>query len=293
MARPEGSHLRHVEDLNLAGYRRIVCRWLVVDGNTHAVHGILLAELVFLVARRRLNGSSSSLGGFSRAWAWFLGALGGWSIDMDGISGVAENVLTGARPWTADLVYVYHREFSHGIAVLAVTAACLAACLLAYRRRPATGLPPRDLHVLPPVLGIPRPWLRAVAIAALVAAYAMYGAATRFLALAAILLAMVLVAWTFIDAGQPLHGIIFFAAAMLHHLADAIQCEWNPLGPWAPDVEIGFFLYCGGRVETPRNAFFFTIFEIVPHVLLAIVALRLLARHRRAPAIASPRREEA
>ena len=193
---------------------------------------------------------------------WLLGGLGGWSPDGDGLSGVFENVLTQARPWSIDLFYEYHRAYSHGIVALAVTITMVIIGIVYFNARKEV----HDENVesraarrkVSPIYGI----------LAMLAGFLFYSDATKYFAFFFLLGAMVFFTWTLVTTGTPLYAVAFFGAALFHHLCDFIQCKWNPLAPWDPNAMVGLFLYCNGY-----NSFWYYLLEIPPHVIVVILLI--------------------
>jgi hypothetical protein len=229
-----------------------------MDGNTHFMIGIIFAEILYVTVVSKYLKKDQAI--YSRALMWFLGGLGGWSPDGDGLSGVFENVLTQARPWSIDLFYEYHRAYSHGIVALAVTIAMVIVGIVCFNaskegHEESTESRLARKKVLP-IYGM----------LAMLAGFLFYSDATKYYAFFFLLGAMVFFTWTLVTAGTPLYAVAFFGAALFHHLCDFIQCKWNPFAPWDPNVMVGLFLYCNGY-----NNVFYYILEIPPHIVVLIL----------------------
>lgn len=101
----------------------------------------------------------------------------------------------------------------------------------------------------------------------MVGGFLFYSESTKFIAYFFILGAMVFLAWTLFAVKTLLYVVTFFGRALLHHLADFIQCDWNPFGPWAPDIVVGLFLWCD------YNNILFYLIEIPPYVIVLVLII--------------------
>lgn len=267
-------------------------------GNTHMMYGIILAEILWVGYVRRHPGEERR---YSRWMFWIVGALGGWSPDLDGLSGIVGNLIVLHEEWGDWVFYVYHRKFSHSLGFL-VTMVFAVAWLAVYEHKarprrqrvntPApqpTAVPRRlagtkdgavSLHPnLHPLGQVPleRHNLNVVGCVLVVLGYAAYNDATKYYAYFFTIGAMVVFAWTFVRKDNPLYGIVFFGAAILHQACDFLACHWNPFGPWSPwDPAWGLHLYCDFKTNpTPLTTALFILFEILPHGIVVVLLVRV------------------
>lgn len=204
---------------------------------------------------------------------WILGAIGGWSPDMDSLGGAFETLING-NDFSYDSFLIYHRQFSHSIIFLSVILFCTIWLLFTIRisYRKTNIKPDLDLHPLGEV-PLEKNGLTLFSFFLMVAMFALYNNTTKFLATFLILTSLVFFAWTFIKIEKPLYGAIFFIGAISHHLLDAFKCEWNPFGPWNGNIEIGMFFYCRDNGTPIFRSIMTFVFEIVPLIIVAIIII--------------------
>lgn len=243
-----------------------------VLGNTHMAYGFILSELVFILWIR----NSGEALRYNRVILWFVGMLGAWSPDLDGASGLIDNIFTRNQPWSEDVFLLYHRHFSHSIGFLIITLFCFLLLVYIAKKhyRSKNAEKKENMNPLGQVTIKYDRW-NIIGFGVVFAGFLIYNEYTKYFAYFFILGAMIFFALTFVKNDKPFYGIAFFGGALTHHLCDFIACEWNPFGPWRPDIEIGIFLYCGDFTDSLYNIIMYSIFEIPPHILVLIIILRV------------------
>jgi hypothetical protein len=203
---------------------------------------------------------------YKRYLIWLWGAIGGWSPDMDSLGGPFANIINGGtEPWSFSLFYKYHRDFSHSIGFLIVT---IIGILVLFNT-----LKKGDQNTKEPNNNTRNQRFITYGFVAMIAGFLIYSRGTRYFAFFFIIGTMAFLIWAFHRGGVPLYGLAFFAGALLHHVCDFIQCEWNPLAPWDPTVEIGLGLYCGYQ-----NILLYYPIEITPHIIVFIMLVYRLVK---------------
>ncbi len=236
-------------------------------GNTHVMYGFILAEIIYHVSIKDTKNASF----YKRTLLWLWGMIGGFSLDLDGLSGVFANLIFQDRPWSFDLFEQYHRQFSHGLGFLITTLFSIIIIYLAIIR-PAKLQPTRPKFL--------EGRLSLLALVMFISGFLIYNDYTKYFAFFFILAMMLFLTLGFIQDNKPFYGIAFFGGALLHHVCDFIQCEWNPFGPWAPQVEVGLFLYCGGITDSIYNLTMNVIFEFTPHFIVLIIIIHYVLERR-------------
>ncbi len=212
---------------------------------------------------------------------WILGMVGAWSPDMDSLGGFFESLFTGKGTLSEGFLR-YHRDFSHSLIFLSVTVGCFLITFY-YAKKSYKGISPEEIRSNHPFGEVPLDIRRITIItfSIMVIAFALYKSTTKYFATVLILASMMLFAWSLIKVKKPYYGVVFFLAALSHHLCDPINCEWNPFGPWRPDIEVGLFLYCGERINELSWVILYSIFEITPFIVVAILFLSSIRKLKR------------
>lgn len=82
-------------------------------GSSHAFYGFILGEIIFI----KFIKNSGEAKRYNRRMVWILGILGGWSLDMDSISGFFYSLFSQKESLS---LLLYHRHFSHSLGFLFV-----------------------------------------------------------------------------------------------------------------------------------------------------------------------------
>lgn len=244
-------------------------------GNTHLMYGLIIGELSFSYIAVKFGQQNQ----YNRAIFWLIGMLGSYFPDFDGLSGIGENLFFGGNFWGLETFERYHRHFSHSLGFLIVPLILLTLLIIIFRDKLKKGssLPFTPMktnnHPFGQVPAQKDP-LNIVIFIAILIQFLLFNDTTKFYIFFTILASLIIFAWSFIRNNHPLYGIAFFGGILMHHLCDFIQCEWNPFGPWDWQNLTGLFLYCSFAVGIARYWIFFSIFEITPHIIVAIIIIK-------------------
>ncbi len=243
------------------------------------MYGFIIAELIWLINIKK----SPENPYYKQYELWIWGLIGGALPDLDGITGVVNNALFNHLPWTIDILQLYHRAYSHSLAFLGMTVILLIISIVIIRNQPKTNL--QTLHrITPNQHKLPIYGFLIILITFCIFNYENY--IWMNISFILILGSLVFFAWTLWKIKQPWIAVVFFLAAIAHQFCDMIQCEWNPFGPWASGIFWGLGLYCNGcgycgyygytALAAVSNTIYwtwFTIFEIPPHIIVAIIVI--------------------
>jgi hypothetical protein len=235
-------------------------------GNTHAMYGFIVAEIIFayFIVRRY----PSLLQKYNRPMLWITGMFGAWSPDLDGASGIFNHQFLD-----------FHRDYSHSLVFLFITLLLIVIYIIfIFNHRESYKVAVENPSIFNPAGQVPmeKDMLHIYTFIIMLASFFILSSETYYYAFAFIAIATLGFGLSFIKTKLPFYGLAFFLGALSHHVCDFIACEWNPYGPWSPwDPQWGLFLWCGdiqwGNI--PYMALF-TIFEILPHLIFVLLLIR-------------------
>lgn len=243
-----------------------------MNGFAHMLYGLIFAEILFQVLVKKTGENNN----YNRIVLWLCGFIGGWLPDMDSLSGFFEALLITGELITSETFLRYHRDFTHGFLFLIPMILIIIVLVLKtkknFKREPDTGTILHPLGQIPVKID----WVSFGAFWIMVLSFSSYNSNTMYFSAVFIVGTMILLGSAFFQGRKPLYGIIFFGAAVLHHLCDFIQCEWNPFGPFNQDIEYGFFLYCRDTGTELYRQIMEVSFEITPiFIALGIILYTL------------------
>ncbi len=257
-----------------------------MNGFTHLIYGFIVAHIIFIIFVRK----SEAVKNHNLPMLWILGMIGAWSPDMDSLGGFFENLFTGKGSLSEGFMR-YHRDFSHSLIFLSVTVACFLITFY-YAKKSYKRLSSEEIRSNHPFGEVPLEInkLSIITFIIMIIAFSFYNNTTKYVATFLILASMVLFAWSLIKIKKPYYGVVFFLAALSHHICDPINCEWNPFGPWRPDIEVGLFLYCGENWTELSWVILFSVFEITPYIVVLILLITSIRQFKRYNSLKSQER---
>lgn len=243
-----------------------------MHGLSHLAYGFIIAEIFYYFYIRK-SGEATQ---YNRIMFWILGAIGGWSPDMDSLGGFFEDLFVG-NPIGWNSFIKYHREFSHSIIFL-LTILCCTFWLGNYIKKTYRKEKIENWKNVHPLGEVPleKNGLTMFSFFLIIIAFAGYNTSTKYVITFIILAALVFFTWTLVKIDKPFYGLVFFIGAISHHFLDAFKCEWNPFGPWRGDIEIGMFTYCRDNGTPLFRSIMTFIFETTPVFIVLTLIISVL-----------------